>query len=58
METLSKIKHLLSGSKSYIVGFLTIAIGFYLKDGNMISTGLGIITIRAGISKAIPPATA
>ena len=51
LNTILNIKTALSGYKSYIVGILTMATGFYLKDGNMIATGLGIITIRAGIAK-------
>lgn len=40
-----------SGKKSYIVGALTIVLGFMQNDTQMIMTGLGIITLRAGIAK-------
>ena len=41
----------LKGKKSYFVGTLAIGLGLYLGDREMITTGLGIITLRAGIAK-------
>ncbi len=40
------------GKKAYIVGTLTIILGFLNKDQTMVMSGLGIITLRAGIAKA------
>lgn len=40
-----------SGKKSYIVGALTIVLGFLNWDITMVMTGLGIMTLRAGIAK-------
>lgn len=40
-----------SGKKSYIVGILTVILGFMNNDTQMIMAGLGIITLRAGIAK-------
>lgn len=44
----------LSGKKSYIVGILTVILGLLNGDTNMVMTGLGIITLRAGIAKVSP----
>ena len=40
-----------SGKKSYVVGILTIILGYMNNDTQMIMTGLGIITLRDGIAK-------
>ena len=50
METIKKIRALLKGYKTYIVGGLTIAIGIYTQNNEMIMTGLGFITLRAGFT--------
>jgi len=51
MGKLNTIVKFLSGKKSYIVGVLTIILGFLNGDTQMIMTGLGIVTLRAGIAK-------
>ena len=42
----------LSGKKTYIVGILTIILGLLNGDTQMVMTGLGLITLRAGVAKA------
>lgn len=46
-----KIINFLSGKKSYIVGCLTVILGFLNGDMQMVATGFGIMTLRAGIAK-------
>jgi len=41
----------LQGKKAYIVGTLTIILGFMNGDMKMVMDGFGIITLRAGIAK-------
>lgn len=41
----------LKGKKTYIIAILTIALGFLQGNIEMIMGGLGMMTIRAGISK-------
>lgn len=40
-----------SGKKAYIVGLLSIVLGLYYGDREMVMIGLSTITLRAGISK-------
>ena len=57
MNTITSAWAALRGYKSYVIGLLTLAIGFYLKEPSMISQGVAIITIRAGIAgiSTVPP---
>lgn len=50
---MSKILEFLKGKKAYIVGVLTIILGFLNHNMEMVTTGLGIITLRAGITNAV-----
>ena len=43
----------LEGKKTYIVGVVTIALGFAHNDQQMVLSGLGMITLRAGITKVM-----
>lgn len=45
------VNEFLRGKKSYIVGSLGIILGLYYGDKEMVLTGFGILTLRAGISK-------
>lgn len=40
----------LKGKKTYIVGILMIVLGYLNGDQKMILEGIGLITLRAGIS--------
>jgi len=51
MEYLKLIKELLKGNKTYIIGIMMIAIGYLEGNTELIMEGLGVITLRAGISK-------
>ena len=46
-----KIINFLKGKKAYIVGLLMIILGVLQSDNNLILQGLGVLTLRAGISK-------
>ena len=39
------------GKKTYIIGLLMIILGYLQGDNQMIMTGLGFLTLRAGIGK-------
>jgi len=49
---LNSIMQLFSGKKTYIVGGLMIALGLLTQDNQLVLEGLGIITLRAGVSKS------
>lgn len=51
MNIISLVREALKGYKTYIVGCLMIGIGVYTKDSVLVLEGLGLITLRAGISK-------
>ena len=51
MEIISEFIKFLSGKKAYIVGILMVALGLLDGDNELALEGLGVITIRAGISK-------
>ena len=51
MEYLKLIKELLKGNKTYLVGIMMIAIGYLEGNTELTMEGLGVITLRAGISK-------
>ena len=42
-----------SGKKTYIVGALTVILGFLNNDMQMVTTGLLALTMRAGIAKTV-----
>jgi len=48
-----KIQEFFKGKKTYIAGVLMIIAGFLTENSELIFEGLGIITLRAGIQKAI-----
>jgi len=50
-QKINYIIGLVAGYKTYIVGIIAIAIGLYYGDKELVLTGLGFITIRAGIAK-------
>ena len=39
------------GKKTYIIGILMVILGYLNEDNQMILTGLGLMTLRAGIGK-------
>jgi len=39
------------GKKTYIVGILMIILGYLNEDNQMILTGIGLMTLRAGVGK-------
>ena len=48
---MSSILEFLKGKKAYIVGLLSIILGIMQGDQNLILSGLGVLTLRAGIAK-------
>jgi hypothetical protein len=55
MEILSKIREILRGKKSYLVGIASILMGLYIggtEGKELIVMGLGFITLKAGQSNA------
>jgi len=50
---MTSIIEFLRGKKAYIVGILTIILGFLNHNMEMVTTGLGIITLRAGITNSV-----
>lgn len=44
---------LISGKKTYIIGVLMILLGFLQGDNQLVLEGLGFITLRAGVKKAL-----
>ncbi len=51
MALFNIIRDLLKGKKTYVVGILAIVLGIYQKDTPIIVYGLGLVALRAGISK-------
>jgi len=51
MKYIDLVKGLLSGKKTYIVGILLVVLGYLQNDNTTILEGIGLITLRAGISK-------
>jgi len=45
------LKEFLKGKKTYVVGIVMIILGYLQKNQQLILEGLGIITLRAGITK-------
>jgi hypothetical protein len=45
-----QIINFLKGKKTYIVGMLMVVLGYLNKDQQMMLEGLGLITLRAGIT--------
>lgn len=41
----------LKGKKTYIIAVLMIALGLLQGDNQLVLEGLGLITLRAGVSK-------
>ena len=39
------------GKKTYSVGILMIILGYLNEDNQMILTGIGLMTLRAGVGK-------
>lgn len=52
---MANILTFLSGKKTYIIGALMIALGLLQGDQQMVLSGLGFITLRAGIAKTTAP---
>lgn len=48
---MKKVIQFLSGKKTYIVGGLMIILGLLTGDNQQILGGIGLITLRLGISK-------
>lgn len=46
-----KFINFFSGKKTYIVGLLMIALGYFTTDGQLILEGIGFITLRASVAK-------
>lgn len=42
-----------SGKKTYLIGLLMVVLGILQNDNQMILEGIGFITLRAGVAKAI-----
>ena len=53
MNKLKLVWQLLKGKKTYIVAFLSIALGAYAKNPELIMTGLIAFGIRDGLNTAI-----
>lgn len=51
MNILEKVLEFLSGRKTYVIGVLMILLGILQGDNKLILEGLGLITLRAGVSK-------
>ena len=51
--TLTSFLGFFKGKKTYIIGILMIILGYLQGNNQMIMEGLGFITLRAGVSKAI-----
>ena len=54
---MQKFLDLLSGKKTYVVAILTITLGLLNGDNTLILQGLGLITLRLGVSKSGPIAS-
>lgn len=48
---MEQIIEFLKGKKAYIAGVLMIALGILTDNHQLILEGLGVLTLRAGISK-------
>lgn len=53
VDIANRVQALLSGSKTYIVGGISIILGLYYGDKELVMIGLSAITIRAGIKRDI-----
>ena len=53
VNTIKTIRESLRGKKTYIVGFLAIALGVYAGNEVLIFLGLTSMTIKAGMSREI-----
>lgn len=51
---MSQIIDFLKGKKTYIIAVLMIVLGILQGDNQLILEGLAMMTLRAGISKALP----
>lgn len=51
MEILKTLRNMVSGKKAYLVGTLMIVLGLLNQDNQLVLEGLGVITLRAGLSK-------
>ena len=51
MAYILAIKDFLKGKKTYVIGILLVALGYLQGDNAIILQGLGLITLRAGISQ-------
>lgn len=49
-----EIWNFLKGRKTFIVGFLMIALGLLQNDQKMVLEGIGFITLRLGIKEVAP----
>lgn len=45
-----EILNFLKGKKTYVVGTLMILLGLIQGDNNLVLEGLGLITLRSGVS--------
>ena len=50
---MKEILEYLKGKKSYITGLLAIAYGVYFKDTEAVLLGLGLMSLRNGITSEI-----
>lgn len=49
---MKELRDFFKGKKTYIIGLLMIALGILQGDNQLILEGIGLMTLRAGISKA------
>ena len=49
---MNKLRTLLSGKKSYLIGLLMVALGLLNGQNELILEGLAVISLRLGIAKA------
>ena len=50
MKILKGIKNFLTGKKTFIVGLLMICLGILNGENQMVLEGIGLITLRVGVS--------
>jgi hypothetical protein len=50
---LKEIIDFLRGKKTYVIGFLMILLGVLQGNNELILEGLGLITLRVGVSKTL-----
>jgi hypothetical protein len=53
MNILVLVFDFFKGRKTYLIGLLMIALGLLQNDMQMVLTGLGMMTLRAGIAGAV-----